>query len=62
MKTQWKTTIDASQDTFETTTAKSESKDSSNLHMHFTEQFAVVFEEPPCENNLNSKTLSFWIW
>jgi hypothetical protein len=61
MKTQQKITIDASHDTCETMTAKSESKGSSNPHRHFTEHLADVFEEPPRESNLNSKTSSFFI-
>jgi hypothetical protein len=54
-------TIDASQDTCETMMAKSESKGSSNPHRHFTEHLADVFEEPPRESNLDSKTSSFFI-
>jgi hypothetical protein len=61
MKTQQKITIDASHDTCETMTAKSESKGSSNPHRHFTEHLVDVFEEPPRESNLNSKTSSFFI-
>jgi hypothetical protein len=53
--------IDVSQDTCETTTAKSKSKGSSCPHSHFTKHFADVFEEPPRESNLNSKTLIFLI-
>jgi hypothetical protein len=55
MKTQQKITIDASHDTCETMTAKSESKGSSNPHRHFTEHLADVFEEPPRESLENLK-------
>jgi hypothetical protein len=50
-ETQRKTTIDASQDTCETTTAKNKSKGSSSSHNRFTEHLAGVFEEPPRESN-----------
>jgi hypothetical protein len=34
-------------------------KSSSSPHRHFTEHLTSVFDEPPRENNLNSKTSSF---
>jgi hypothetical protein len=53
MKTQRKTTIDARQDTRETTTARSESKSNSSPHSHFIEHLTDMFEKPPRENDLD---------
>jgi hypothetical protein len=53
VKTQRKTTIDVSQDTCETTTARSESKSNFSPHRYFIEHLVDVFKEPPCKSNLD---------
>jgi hypothetical protein len=53
MKTQRKTSIDASKVTCETTATKIRPKISSSPHSHFTEDHAGVFEKPPHESDWN---------
>jgi hypothetical protein len=58
LRTQRKTTIDASKVTCETTAAKNESKGSSSLNGYFTEHLISEFKNPTRECNENPESSS----